>query len=142
MSGYEVINIGALNQWRAHFGGFTDKTQRQGRRVVEQSLDMQFIGMTVNAMAPGEQAGYWHAHTEIEELYVFLEGVGEMALDDEILPVTAGSAVRVGQHVRRTWRCTEDSPTPLKWLCIRAGGESLAKIPTDAQRDTQTPMPW
>ncbi|WP_430867301.1 cupin domain-containing protein [Demequina aurantiaca] len=142
MSDFQVTNIGPLSEWGAHFGGFTDQTQREGRRVVDHALDMQFIGVTSNAMAPGDQAGYWHAHTEIEELYMFLDGEGEMALDDQVIPVVAGSTVRVGQHVRRTWRCSPDSPTTLKWLCIRAGGDRLAAIPTDAERDTKTPMPW
>lgn len=142
MGDFEVTSIGPMNEWRSHFGGFTAQTSREGRRVVDHALDMQFIGLTANALVPGEQAGYWHAHSEVEELYVFLDGEGEMALDDEIIPVTAGSAIRVGQHVRRTWRCTPASPTTLKWLCIRAGGDALAKIPTDAKRDTETPLPW
>lgn len=142
MSDFEVTSIGAMDEWRAHVGGFTAATEREGRRVVDHDLNMQYIGVTVNALTPGEEAGYWHAHSEIEELYIFLDGEGEMALDDQIIQVKAGSAVRVGQGVKRTWRCTPDSPTDLKWMCIRAGGGELASIPTDAQRDPETPMPW
>lgn len=142
MSDFEVTSIGAMDEWRSHLGGFTEQTQREGRRVLDHALDMQFIGVTVNALTPGEQAGYWHAHSEIEELYIFLDGEGEMGLDDQIIPVKAGSAVRVGQGVKRTWRCTPASPTALKWMCIRAGGGELDKIPTDAKRDTESPMPW
>ncbi len=35
----------------------------------------------------GEQAGYWHTHSAIEEVYLFLTGQGEMGLDDEVVPV-------------------------------------------------------
>lgn len=142
MSDYEIIGIGAMNEWRGHFGGFSEQRSRDGRRVVDHELDMQYIGMTANSLIPGEEAGYWHAHSEIEEMYVFLEGEGEMGLDDDVIAVAAGSVVRVGQNVRRTWRCTPNSPTALKWLCIRAGEGELDKIPTDAQRDTKSPMPW
>ena len=49
--------------------------------------------MTANAYEPGEEAGYWHTHSEIEELYVFLEGRGEMGLDDDVITVGPGTVV-------------------------------------------------
>ena len=84
--------------------------------------------MTANAYEPGEEAGYWHTHSEIEELYVFLSGTGQMGLDDDIVDVGPGSVVRVGQGVWRTWRSLPDSPGQLRWLCIRAAGEQLGEL--------------
>lgn len=141
-SGYEVIQIGALDEWRSHYGGFDPSRSRDGRRVVDHELTMQFIGMTANALLPGEEAGYWHTHSEVEELYVFLEGRGQMGLDDEVVDVGAGSVVRVGQGVWRTWRAAPDSPSELRWLCIRAGGTPLPHLPNDGTRDTDRPSPW
>jgi len=142
MSDYEVVEIGAPSQWRAHFGGFDEARSRQGRRIVDHELTAQFIGMSANALAPGEDVGYWHVHAKVEELYVFLDGLGEMGLDDDVVTVSAGSVVRVGQGVLRTWRALPDSPTDLKWLCIRAGGEELPHFPNDSQRVPDRPMPW
>ena len=98
--------------------------------------------MTANAYEPGEEAGYWHTHSEIEELYVFLSGTGHMGLDDDIVDVGPGSVVRVGQGVWRTWRSLPDSPGQLRWLCIRAGGGQIAHMPNDSQRDADRPAPW
>ena len=142
MQNYEVTSIGALDDWRSHYGGFTEAKSRDGRRVVDHELTMQFIGLTANALEPGEQAGYWHAHAQIEELYVFLEGHGQMGLDDEIVDVAPGTVVRVGQGVWRTWRALPDSPGELRWLCIRAGGEELPHLPSDSTRDEARAMPW
>nr|WP_246301193.1 cupin domain-containing protein [Microbacterium immunditiarum] len=103
---------------------------------------MQYIGLTANALVPGEEAGYWHKHDRIEELYVFLEGLGQMGLDDVVVDVEPGSVVRVGQGVWRTWRARPDSPGELRWLCIRAGGEELPHLPNDSSRDPERPMPW
>ena len=139
---YEVTSIGSLDQWRGHHGGFTEAKSRDGRRIVDHELAMQFIGLSANALLPGEQAGYWHAHTRIEELYVFLEGEGQMGLDDEVVDVAAGTVVRVGQGVWRTWRATPDSPGELRWLCIRAGGQTLPEFPDDSTRDESRAMPW
>ncbi|MEO8095958.1 MAG: cupin domain-containing protein [Pseudolysinimonas sp.] len=142
MSDYEVIEIGALDDWRDHFGGFRPTTSRDGRRVVDHELAMQYIGMTANAMSPGEEAGYWHTHSRIEELYVFLQGRGQMGLDNDVVDVAAGSVVRVGQGVWRTWRCAPDGTEDVKWLCIRAGGYELPEFPDDSTRDEARPSPW
>lgn len=150
MADYEVIEIGALDDWRSHTGGFRPETTKQGRRVVDHELAMQFIGMTANAMAPGEEAGYWHSHARIEEVYVFLAGRGQMGLSDEagttgsseVVDVGPGTVVRVGQGVWRTWRCDPSATEELRWLCIRAGGETLPRLPDDSQRDAERPSPW
>lgn len=142
MSDYQVTQIGGLDEWRSFYGGFRPETSRDGRRVVDHELTMQYIGMTANALEPGEEAGYWHAHSRVEELYVFLEGRGQMGLDDDVVDVTAGSVVRVGQGVWRTWRAHPESPGQLRWLCIRAGGTELPHFPDDSTRDEERPFPW
>ena len=142
MTDYEVLEIGALDQWRAFHGGFRPESRRDGRRVLDQELTMQFIGMTSNAMAPGEEAGYWHTHSRIEEVYVFLAGRGQMGVDDEVVDVGPGTVVRIGQDVWRTWRCAPNGTEDLRWLCIRAGGEALPALPDDGARDDDRPMPW
>lgn len=142
MSGYESTNIGPADSWREHFGGFRPESSRDGRRVVDHQMSNQIIGMTANAYKPGEQADYWHTHSDVEELYVFLEGSGQMGLDDEIVDVTAGSVVRVSPGVWRTWRAVSESQGELRWLCIRAGAKELTHFPDDATRDEERPAPW
>ncbi len=142
MSTYEVINIGAPEQWCDYVGGFRPTTTKNGRRVVDHEMQSQYIGMTVNAAQPGDQAGYWHDHSEVEELYVFISGKGQMGLNKDVIDVEAGSVVRIGQGVMRIWRALPDSKEQLRWLCIRAGGAELTEYPDDATIDKETPMPW
>lgn len=142
MANFDLTQIGGLDEWRDFYGGFRPESSRAGRRVVDHELTMQYIGLTANALAPGEEAGYWHVHHRIEELYVFLEGRGQMGLDDDVVGVGPGSVVRVGQDVWRTWRALPDSPTQLRWLCIRAGGQELPQFPDDSERGSDRPMPW
>lgn len=142
MSDFQRIELGTLDQWRDHFGGFVPARSRDGRRVLDHELPMQFIGVTANSLAPGEEAGYWHTHSSDEELYIFLSGEGQMGLDDQVVDVSAGTTIRVGQGVNRTWRCVPESPGNLQWLCIRGDGGELPHLPDDAVRDEETPMPW
>ena len=142
MSGYEVLNVGAPDQWRDYFGGFRPETSRDGRRVVDHEMHMQYIGLTVNALVAGEGAGYWHKHSQVEELYIFLGGKGQMGLNDDVVEVTAGSIVRVSPETWITWRCDPNSAEELRWMCVRAGGTELPEFPNDAVRDLERPMPW
>lgn len=142
MSGYEIVNVGAPENWRDFYGGFRPDSSRDGRRVVDHEMTNQYIGLTVNALEPGEEAGYWHTHSQVEELYVFLAGRGQMGLDGNLVEVSAGDVVRVSPEVWRTWRCRPDSPGQLQWLCIRAGAMELPEFPNDATRDTERAMLW
>ena len=142
MSNYSITQMGPMDTWRNHFGGFVAATNKQGRRVIDHELDTEVIGFTATAYEPGEEAGYWHSHSELEEVYIFLVGEGQMGLDDEVVDVRAGTVVHVGTGVMRTWRCKPDSPSQLRWLCIRAGGGKLKAIPDDAHPIRDIPMPW
>lgn len=142
MARYTLTNIGPMNSWRDHFGGFVEATNKQGRRVIDHELETEIIGFTATAYEPGEEAGYWHSHTELEEVYIFLEGEGQMGLDDDVVDVSAGTVIHVPTGVMRTWRCKPDSPTQLRWLCIRAGKGPLEAIPRDATPIRDIPMPW
>lgn len=142
MTNFSVAQIGAMSTWRDHYGGFVPETSRPGRRVVDHELVSEVIGMSATAYEPGEQAGYWHSHSQVDELYVFLEGEGQLALDDEVIEVQAGTVVQVGVGVMRTWRCKPDSQQQLRWLCIRAGVRPLPAIPDDSKAIWDRPMPW
>ena len=58
MSDFQRIDIGGLDDWRAFYGGFVPERSRDGRRVLDHELPMQFIGVTANSLEPGEEAGY------------------------------------------------------------------------------------
>ena len=58
MTDYEVLEIGDLDNWRSQNGGFRPESSRDGRRVVDHELTMQYIGVTANALERGEEAGY------------------------------------------------------------------------------------
>ena len=142
MSSFSVTQLGPLSSWIDHVGGFRPETTRPGRRVVDHETTGDVIGLTANSYEPGEQAGYWHVHSVLEEVYVFLEGEGQMGLDAEVVDVSAGTVVQVSPGVMRTWRCLPESPTNLKWICIRAGQTPLPAIPDDAQPLRGLESPW
>jgi len=138
MSDYEVLDIGPFEAW----GEAVTRTGAKGKRFVDHELATQYVGASANAAAPGEGAPFWHSHSRLEEVYIFLEGRGQMGLDDDVIDVGPGSVVRVGQGVWRIWRCAPDSPGELRMLCVRSGPGLLAEVGSDAERDTERPKPW
>jgi len=131
MSGYEVLELGSPGEWFAN-----------GKRFADREISTQYIGMSANSFAIGQEAPAWHTHSGLEELYVFLDGRGQMGLDDDVVDVGPGTVVRVGQNVWRTWRALPESPGELRWLCIRAGAGELKGLPRDSEVDTERPKPW
>lgn len=142
MSGFSVAQLGPLSSWRDYVGGFRPDTTRPGRRVVDHEITGNVIGITSNSYVPGEQAGYWHVHSVLEEVYIFLEGEGQMGLDATIVDVSSGTVVQVDPGVMRTWRCKPESPTNLTWICIRAGQKPLPAVPNDAEPLWGLELPW
>lgn len=142
MTDYTISELGPMSGWTDLYGGFTPQSERKGKHIVSADLATKFLGLSANAMEPGQSATYWHTHTRVEEVYVFLTGQGQMALDDEVVDVRAGTSVSVGLDVWRTWRCLPESTEPLTWLCIRAGGYELPGVPDDGALDRERPMPW
>lgn len=133
MSGYDVSEIGGIDTW-----GVAEGT---GKRFVD-GESARFLGMSANATDPGASSPFWHRHGRLEELYVFLEGHGQMALDDEVVEVAAGTVVRVAPETWRAVHSAADADRPLKWLCLRGGGDGLAEIGRDGELDRERPFPW
>lgn len=139
MQKYQLFETGALETWKDHV---SPRFNVAGKKFLDRDLALECFGVSVNELAPGESAPFWHAHSVLEELYLVVAGTGEFALDNEVVGVQPGSALRVGQNVMRAWRCKPDSATPLRWICVRGGGAKLGEIPPDAKPLFDVPMPW
>jgi quercetin dioxygenase-like cupin family protein len=67
-------------------------------------------------IAPG-QATERHYHARSEELYSFLEGGGELAIDGEVRTVAAGDTVRI---LPGAWHTITGGPDGARFLCCCA----------------------
>lgn len=67
-------------------------------------LGNEQIALTHRVMPPGSggKGGYGHRHRTQEEIYFVISGTLEFKLEDEIVVVPAGSAVRVAPAVTRS----------------------------------------
>ena len=137
MSDYEVTELGPIEAWSE----LTTPDGRPGKGFVDRMIPTQYIGLSANELAPGAGSAVWHAHAVLEEIYLFLEGAGQMALGEDVIDVRPGTTIRVGQGVMRAIHANADSPTPVRYLCIRAGDGELKDQPRDSER-SEAPFPW
>jgi mannose-6-phosphate isomerase-like protein (cupin superfamily) len=73
-------------------------------RFLTNSLGAQQIAFTHRSMPPrsGGKGGYGHRHKTQEEIYYVVSGTLQFKLEDEIVTVDGGSAVRVAPGVTRS----------------------------------------
>jgi mannose-6-phosphate isomerase-like protein (cupin superfamily) len=84
-------------------------------------LDANLAGARNQSLAEAEltagQATSRHYHAETEEIYVVLEGTGEMEIDGERRPVEPGDAVLIPPGA---WHQITAPDRPLRFLCCCA----------------------
>ena len=64
-----------------------------------------------------------------------------MALGDDVVDVTAGTTVRVAPDTMMAVHADADSPTDLRFICVRSAPTPLAEVGNDAEI-SQEPFPW
>ncbi len=75
------------------------------------------LGLNVRVLEPGQISvppgvphSWGHSHTQIEELYLVIDGTLTLKLADEVLQLDAGDAALVPPGVMRQMRNTSDAP--------------------------------
>ena len=65
----------------------------------------------------------YHNHHQNEEVYIFIQGQGQLQVDGETLDIKEGSIVRISPEGERIWRNTSDES--LVYIIIQVKQNSL-----------------
>ena len=102
-----------------HISGFTEIAEKIRSTDVCNVYDFKFLDNLVVSMTelhPGKETS-GHSHENEEEVYIFLEGSGEMQLGDERFPVKKGDIVLIrGGKFHKVFN--PKGPEDLKFFCI------------------------
>src|SRR5256885_734621 len=99
MSGYTICSLDDVSD---AFGGKYPGEMK----FLAGPLDCEQVAFTHRQMPPGSggKGGYGHRHRTQEEVYFVISGTLQFKLEDEIIDVPAGGAVRVAPStVRSVW---------------------------------------
>lgn len=86
-------------------------------RIYSGPLACEHFAFIVNRQEPGT-TGVMHSHEEAEEIYVLLQGSGQMLVEGDVVDAKPLDAFRIPPHVEHTTRNASDSDA--LWLVIGA----------------------
>lgn len=110
------------------------------------SLGLEAVGLGLIRLPPDKGYTFTHHHEEQEEVYVVIDGAGEMLVDGELVPLVRGDVVRVCAPARRALHAGPDAP-----LLVLCAGAVPAGFPRDPNARYQIddgiphyddPPPW
>ena len=111
-----------LNYQRAHFDFDALGSLTSPRRA----LGLEAVALGLIKLQAGAGYSFTHHHAAQEEVYIVIEGAGEMVVDGELLGLARGDVVRVPAPARRALRAAEDSS-----LFAICAGATPAGFPRD-----------
>lgn len=112
-----------------------------GPRVeLHEALGLTGAEVSINTVPPNGGVPFVHVHTNNEELYIVLEGKGELWIDGETLPIQAGDSFRIDPAGKRAIRAAADSS--LKYICIQTKAHSLGGFTMTDAKLVDDKAPW
>ena len=110
------------------------------RVELHEALGLTGAEVSINTVPPNGGVPFVHVHTNNEELYIVLEGKGELWIDGETLPIQAGDSFRIDPAGKRAIRAAGDSS--LKYICIQTKAHSLGGFTMTDAKLVDDKAPW
>ena len=110
------------------------------RVELHEALGLTGAEVSINTVPPNGGVPFVHVHTNNEELYIVLEGKGELWIDGETLPIQAGDSFRIDPAGKRAIRAAADSS--LKYICIQTKAHSLGGFTMTGAKLVDDKAPW
>lgn len=104
------------------------KTLNEPRVELKETLNLTGCEVSINELAANTSVPFVHAHKQNEELYIILEGDGELFIDGEVLKVGKGDAIRIDPEGKR---CFKAGKNGIKMICIQSKKGSLEHYTMD-----------
>lgn len=111
-----------------------------GKAFLRDKLGLTGCEISINSLKPGAGMPFYHAHQQNEEIYIFIQGSGQLQVDDEVIEVREGTTVRIAPAGMRTWR--NNSNEPLLYIVIQARENSLQQCALDDSVLPQRAVSW
>ena len=97
-----------------------------GRDTLHDRLALTGAEISLNAMPAGVSVPFVHAHKMNEEVYIILEGKGQLFLDGEEFTVEKDDVIRIDPQGERCFRA--DDASGLKFICVQTKAGSLTQF--------------
>jgi len=139
---FSAVQLGSLENWKTYTAKVKALPSRDvpGKLFLNSILGLTGMEVSVNCLAAGVAVPFYHKHTKHEELYLFLKGRGQFQVDEKIIEICEGTALRISPDGERTWR--NNSKEDLFYIVIQATEFSIAAKGIDDGYSDQRRVIW
>jgi mannose-6-phosphate isomerase-like protein (cupin superfamily) len=127
MPSYTLVNLREVEDLAPRFGFAPDAESRFARTA----LELEQSGLSYFRLAEGFRFPFGHRHAEQEEVYVVMSGNARIKVEDEVLDLRDGDALRIPGELTRG---IEGGPGGCELLVFGA--------PNTANKDTEMLPGW
>ena len=114
---YNAISLGSLCGLNDYVLTLSPEIQIPGKVFIGHELMCSGAEISFQVFEPGSETGFLHSHHTHEEIYIFINGKGELQVDGEIFTVGEGSVIRVSPSGKRSVR--NNGNESLTMICIQ-----------------------
>lgn len=141
MKNYVQLDSGKLEQLNQYvFSPESMPVTVSGKLFLKDKLELTSMEVSLNKDMPGTGIDFFHSHKNNEELYIFVGGEGQMAIDDDIINVKEGSVVNIKPEAKRAWWNT--GKNPLYYIVIQAPFGKIGPVTIDDAVIFEETLPW
>jgi mannose-6-phosphate isomerase-like protein (cupin superfamily) len=119
---FAQMETGSLKEWPNYTISLPD-LDFPGKLFIKDTIGLTGCEISINSMKPGDTMPFDHTHQQNEEVYIFIQGQGQMLIDGETLDVKEGSIVRIDPAAKRAWRNNSDGQ--MVYIIIQVKKDSL-----------------
>ena len=94
-----------------------------GKVFLHDPLDLTSMEISFGLIPAQTSIPFFHKHKQNEEVYLFIRGEGQFRVDDQIMEITEGTAIRVAPAGVRS--CRNTSSQDMFYIVIQAKEGSL-----------------
>lgn len=117
---FAVTNLGLFSELRKFIFDTPEAPMKlEGKIFLKQILDLSSAEISFNNLPPNTSVPFYHKHRLNEEIYIFVQGLGEFQVDDCVFSVGEGTVVRVDPEGERCMRNTSNTED-LCWVVIQS----------------------
>ena len=117
-----------------------ENIQQDGRGTLHDVLGLTGSEISVNELPAGVSVPFVHAHKLNEEVYIILEGKGQLFLDGEEVNIEKGNVIRIDPDAARCFKADKNSN--LKFICIQTQANSLTQFTENDAVMVETKPSW
>ena len=140
MKNYQKQDVGKLSDLDQYGIELEGLQKIAGKLFLGECVGLTSMEVSLNKDRPGSGVNFFHRHRNNEELYIFLNGKGEMLIDDERFEVKEGTIVQVPPEARRAWWNT--GKADLYYIVIQAQSGGLKAPPLEDAEILDGTVPW